>query len=396
MRRAISMVSRPLLAAALVASASAVGLSRLAPEPGGPRTPAAARHVLVSPLALEPHASGSVWLDADTGRTTETGPLDGQVLRYASLSPWLDDSGRPQVVGRAVRRPGDSAPDLLALVRMTFPEGRVLDRVALDVLPASSPCWSPGTRARVLFGGGDGRLYRFDFEPADGVISAARGADDQPRPLAWKCPPPGEKKAQVWSPCWPSDPRFARTILAAVSTGPTSTPRGPMVPRRIWWLRLDDEAEAVVDAGPVFDHDSLPTDGEATTPSVGTSPDGGPLLAYYVSVDRRSWDLRIAPLTIDDAGRPRVASGAGTRLAGECLPFIPAAFSSDGRWISAVQLDPSGRGTILRLDLAAAETPDPPPMATPRVAGEKWAPMATLVRALLEGCLEIGADAGGP
>ncbi|HWE39342.1 MAG TPA: hypothetical protein VG406_22520, partial [Isosphaeraceae bacterium] len=364
-----------------------VGLSRLAPESRGPRTPAVARHVLVSPLGLEPHASGSVWLDADLDRTTEAGLPDGQVLRHASVSPWVDESGKPQVIGRAVRRAGDPAPDLLSLVRMTFPEGRVLDRVAVGVLPASAPCWAPGTRARIVFGGGDGRLYRFDFEPADGDAG-----DDQPRPLAWDCPPPGGGNLQIWSPCWPDDPRFARTILAAISVQSTASPRGPMTPTRIWWLRLDDEGDAIIDAGPVFDPDAIPTGFEAAAPSVGTTPEGGLALAYYLRADRKTWDLHLAPLTIDDAGRPRVASGRVRRLAGPCRPFIPAAFSSDGRWISAVQLDPNGRGMILRLELAADETPEPPP--APRVAGEKWAPMATLVRALLEGCLEIGAGEG--
>ncbi len=389
MRFALSMLARPLLAGALVASASAVGLSRLAPQPPAPCTPARARHVLVSPLGSEPHPAGSVWLDAETGRTTETGALEGQALRYASVSPWLDESGRPQVVGRAVRRPGDPAPDLMALVRMTFPEGRVLDRVALDIMPASPPCWAPGTRARVLFGGGDGRLHRFDFEDASDDSGSTRHPDEQPRPLAWHCPPPGGRLAQVWSPCWPDDPRFARTILAAVEMMPPGPDRQSLTPRRIWWLRLDDAGEAVVSAGPVFDPHAIPEASDASTPSVGTTPDGGLVLAYYVSTDRTTWDLHISPLTVDEAGRPH--AGPGRRLAGGCRQFIPAAFSADGRWISAVQADPQGRGMILRLDLQTDETPEPPPAPAPRVPAVKWAPIAAVVRFLLGGLPEIAA-----
>jgi hypothetical protein len=385
------MLARPLLAAALVATGSAVGLSRLVPQPRTSRTPAPARHVLVGPLGFEPNAAVSVWLDAETGRTTEAAPLDGQTLRHASVSPWLDESGRPQAIGRAVRRPDDPAPDLLALVRMTFPEGRVLDRIAVDVLPASPPCWWPDTGARVLFGGGDGRLYRFDFEPPDGTA----GADEQPRPLAWGCPPPG-RTVHLGSPCWPDDARFARTILVVISTYSADTPRRPMSTARIWWLRLDDAGEAIVDAGPVFDPDAIPSDREVAGPSVGTTPGGGLVLAYYLSADRKAWDLHLAELTVDDAGRPRVASGAGRRLAGECRPFIPAAFSGDGRWISAVQFDRDGRGMILRLDLAADETPDPPPGSARRADGVKWTPLATLVRTLLEACLELGAVEASP
>ncbi len=185
---------------------------------------------------------------------------------------------------------------------------------------------------------------------------------------------------QVWSPCWPDDPRFARIILAAISLPPPASSRMGMTPARIWWLRLDDAGDAIIDAGPVFDPGAIPAGRAVAAPSVATTADGELLLAYYLNVENGSWDLYLARLTFDEAGRPRAAPEPPRRLAGDCRPFVPAAFSSDGRWVSAVQLDRDGRGMVLRLDLAADETPDPPPAAALRPAAEKWGPMATLVR----------------
>ena len=111
-------------------------------------------------------------------------------------------------------------------------------------------------------------------------------------------------------------------------------------------------------------------------------------MAYFAGgAGGDDWDLRIAPLSIDEAGRPTVAPGSATKLAEHCRPSFAPGFSADGRWISAVQVDPAGRGTILRLDLADRATPDPsiePPIAPSRPAqSPKWALLVSLVRAIL-------------
>jgi hypothetical protein len=383
MRLALVMLARPLLAAGVVASVAAIGVSRLAPAPQRLRTPTAERHMLISPFGVDPGESGMLWLDAATGRTTLLPQLRRETLQHASQSPWRDESGRLQVVGRGVRPVGDADTDVVALVRLGFPDGRVIDRIAVNVVPASPPCWYPGPEVRVLFGGGDFWLHHVAFEPADGLGDQTGRC----RPLTWACPTPEGAVIQLSDPHWPADPRFARTLLVTFSTRPARRGPVPVSPRRIWWVQLDTEGDTIEDAGPVFDTELLPRGMEARSPSVAVSPDGGLALAYFTSDSKRRWTLRVAPLTLDAVGRPRAAC-PGETLANDCRPYIPAVFSADGRWISAVQTDPSGRAAIVRLDLADRastqsvqdEARDDPPRPAP---DGKWAVIAAIVQAVL-------------
>jgi hypothetical protein len=267
---------------------------------------------------------------------------------------------------------------------MTFPDARVLDRVAIDFPPGSPPCWFPGHTARVLFGGLDGLLYEFDFEPTAHGPSGD-GDPGRPRPLAWRCPPPpGRGKPRLSDPFWPADPRFSRTILAVVQAAPIDLKASRLHGARIWWLRLSPEGDAIEACGPVLGDGDLPEPLEARLPTVVPSRGGGLALAYYVSKSSLGpWDLWLAPLAFDESDRPRVAADAGVRIADGCRPF-PAAASADGRWIAAVQLDAQGRGTLLRLDLAAREEgPAREARERPRFPRGTWTVVESVVRALL-------------
>jgi hypothetical protein len=252
---------------------------------------------------------------------------------------------------------------------VSFPDGRLIDRVATASLPQGLPCWFPGAEARVLFTEADGQLYRHDFEPPPGQPAAA------PRTLAWLCPKPGGGEVQLSEPFWPADPRFARMIVVILQTVPRPGTHGFFSPRRPWWLRLNDDGNAIEEAGPLVDLSSMPDALEVHAPMVGPAPGGNLVLAAFSGPGDGSWDLRITPLTLDASGRPRPTPGLGATLAGHCQAMFPPAFSNDGRWVSAVQSGDQGRGTILRLDLAARPTPaalDPagsPPQAgaPPRV-----------------------------
>jgi hypothetical protein len=51
----------------------------------------------------------------------------------------------------------------LSLVRMIQPGGAVVDQVSPAVYPSGPPSWYPGTIARVLYAGTDGRPFRLDI-----------------------------------------------------------------------------------------------------------------------------------------------------------------------------------------------------------------------------------------
>src|SRR5262249_4930527 len=153
-------------------------------------------------------------------------------LEYGACSPWRDDQGECQVVGRWMQRrrgdPKDCACDAFGLARYALPSGRVLNRVALDAVPTSHPCWFPDMSERVVYAAGDGCLHRLDFNAAD-----QDGEDPAPRPVTWRCPPPG-KKVVICDPVWPTDPRFGRRLVVSIQFREGSTTE--VTPGRLWWL----------------------------------------------------------------------------------------------------------------------------------------------------------------
>jgi hypothetical protein len=387
MRIALASLTRPALLAGLIATGSAIGVARLAPGPAPGRVERPETHILVSPHGVEPGAPGTLWLDKETGRTTLVPPTPAWSLQHASVSPWADESGQSQMVGRFAVRPGDPSPEAVGLVRTTFPDGRVIDLVATEVPLAGRPCWYPGRGARVLFAGGDGVLYQHDFEPADPLSAPG------PRPIEWLCPKPGVAEVLVAEPTLPSDPRMARTLVLCLRHKRPDGRLRNLMPAELWWLRLSPDGDAIEAAGPLLGPGAAVEDSDARSPAVGRALDGGLAVAYFSSVNTVDWDLMIAPLTLDETGRPSVAPGSPSRLAQHCRPGFAPGFSGDGRWISAVQLDPTGRGTILRLDLADRASPDPsidpPTLPAGRPArGGKWSILTWLIQALLgiEGC----------
>ncbi len=194
-----------LVGVALTILAIAIGRGRSAP--GADRRPAPPRHHVINAFDLSRPGLGSKLLDAQAGVLVPL-PLD-YAIEHAACSPWVDDRGRAQMVGRCKDRRGHGAlrrgVRSYGLARFTIPDGELLDHVPLDILPASRPCWFPGTTARVLFAAGDGRLYRYDF-----------GGEGCPRPLAWRAEMPAPRACS-------SPSRPGRTTRG--SGGGSSSPR---------------------------------------------------------------------------------------------------------------------------------------------------------------------------
>ena len=139
-------------------------------------------------------------VDHVDGRTATIDVPEGERWNFLSPSPWQDENGVVEAVGRFTRhrrRDRVAGASTYGLVRLRLPEAEVIERVDLEVLPTSRPAWNPIDDGHVLIAAGDGRLYSYRFAPRDeasGLIAAPErqatlGADLVA--VEWECQPPG-------------------------------------------------------------------------------------------------------------------------------------------------------------------------------------------------------------
>lgn len=325
MRLTLTTLIRLAALAGLGLGTLAVGVGRLVPPEAPIRVPATPAGVLVNPYTCGPAGPAPRWLDPETGRVFEMALPEGDRLDLASCAPWRDEDGGTQVAGRWFRLGGEAGEAAFGLARFRFPDGRLVDRVELDMMPSGAPCWSPEPRARLVFAAGDGRLYRLDLE----------GEDGGPRPirLAWKGGASGLERALVTDPSWPRIGGRDDLIVASLSVleaGPDGWRyRAP----RVWWLRLGRGATSVIAAGPVTGDDGrarrYPT-------VVAEGAAGWRLLTVGELRPGKGRALLSEALEFDTrCGTPRVAAGPARVLA-EGLCQSPPSVSADGRWAAAM------------------------------------------------------------
>jgi hypothetical protein len=303
--------------------------------------------------AINPYVSGYTttgleYLDLETGRVERFDLPEGDLLDEASWSPWRDERGRSQVVGRWAKRTGTGVNLLgrdFGLARYSFPDGEVLDQISTTVAPNSAPSWLPGTLARVLFAANDGCLYRFDFEGATGADATLSGRDKQPRQVVWKCDPPGTGRVSIREPYWPLDGRFGDRIIVSLAYDRGNIHDAGLTSPELWWLELNGDATAIERAGPL----STPAGSAAAKlferyPVVGRRADGNPFLASIArSANQSTWDVRITP--IDLSGPAPVLDVAHSRVVAEgCQPVSPV-LSADGRWTACIFAGASSNAT---------------------------------------------------
>ena len=129
------------------------------------------------------------FLDPETGRPVVPALPGGGAIWTSGWAPWAEESGRTQLVGLWK---GSALSDA-ALIRLSEPDGAVLDRVAMADLPAwSATCWFPDRSPRVLLAGFGGVLLRVDFDgPGGGAIRGRSPGGPGPRrgsPGSTTCP----------------------------------------------------------------------------------------------------------------------------------------------------------------------------------------------------------------
>ncbi len=361
MNFSFSSLIRLLVLLAVGTTMLAVGLSRLDPPKPERRTRQHTRYANINEYFLEVENRIPQWLDSETGRIEAHAPEDGDVLEAASCSPWVDEKGRRQVIGRWSNRtkagPLSTSQDF-GLARYTFPSGEVLDQVSTEIVPVAPPCWYPGTRARVLFVAGDGMLYHYAFEPdrSQKEPEPESKHDLSPKRLTWRCGTPGSGKIFISDVTWPEDPRMAGCVVVSLHEQATSSDGARHFAKtKLWWLKLNLAGTEVVDAAPLLEQDGV-SSGEKSdlrSPTVGTLADGTLVLAYLTQASRESgWKLRVTPVELEgDHQVPKARESRSLVLEKRCQPASPS-FSSDGRWLNAITVPDEKNGRITRLSTA--------------------------------------------
>jgi hypothetical protein len=245
----------------------------------------------------------------------------------------------------------------------SYPEGRLIGRVPVEIQVAAAPCWFPDRSTRVIFPGSDGVLYRVAFD--DGGPSAPD--TDRPEPIAWQAPLPGANLA-IRDVAWPDDPAWGGRLLVTLNFVRSDHHQRIYTSPQVWWLELNPDATAVVRAGRVTRPGlAASRDEEERCPSPAVLPGVGPVLAYLARPPQGSaWQVRVVPLASDpDTGAPVAPTGVSRTLAEGC-GFVPPVFSPDGRSVYALlqPLTPGARMErfpvpVESLALAVAEATPP-------------------------------------
>src|SRR5262249_27486014 len=155
--------------------------------------------------------------------------LEGFDLLCAS--PWRDAGGQHHLCGRwrgTAPGSGSGGTWVVGLGRWSFPEGRVVDRVALEPIVVDAPCWFPDGSDRILFTAGDGRLYRFDFPEPSCAGSGAR-----PLPIHWATARPGVDALQIRDPCWPTGQALGGRLVVSATYRVRADRSQPMLGSRL-------------------------------------------------------------------------------------------------------------------------------------------------------------------
>lgn len=360
--RVLRLAVRLLLTTLGILTVVAILLGRHGLKPATPRQAAFPRYRPVSSALHQKFESEFRLRDIETGATERIRLDEADRIEYAVCSPWLDSQGRSHVTGLWKCFEGAQV-GTMGLVRIAVPGGEVLDRVALDTVPGSSPCWSPGMSAKILFSGWDGQLYRYSFDdpPRAAEESDANGAR-KPIRLAWRKSPPWDDLRLFWEPTWPTDPRLGGRVIVSVSFYELGPDRKGRTRTQLWWLKLDDGGTEVVDMGRLIVPG--PTDSilEERLANVTATPDGGLALACLVRPSEdRALRLRLGPVTIDPAtGHPSVNEADMVELPGSRLASQPE-FSADGGWVDSAlgEVEAKTHDVVERYAIVAALTGHP-------------------------------------
>ncbi|MFO0959128.1 MAG: hypothetical protein U0800_17150, partial [Isosphaeraceae bacterium] len=172
---------------------------------------------------------------------------------------------------------------------------------------------------RILFAAGDGRLYQHRLggpDEADDLDANPLTPIAFDESLGWEEPP------YLNEPHWPAPLTDRRVIFVTLSL------RSPGAIRfdtpAIWWLRLDEAGDRVIEAGrlttAVYDVDGVAA--EEYRSACFDGPDGSPRLLYESRQDGQSpWQLRVAEVSTDPS-TARPSAGPSRRISEDVLSGV--------------------------------------------------------------------------
>jgi hypothetical protein len=274
-----------------------------------------------------------------------------------SVSPWRDKDGNLEAAGRWVCR-GNGPQEFCGIGRLTLADSTVKKRVTLDALPIGRPCWVYGRPGEILFPAGDGQLYRCKIGGETGEDAADNSQGRPPinegtvgkaRAVTWATATPDLAAAYLNDPSGLSEPRLSHLLFVSLSLKETRGGRQVMQPSKLWWLALNDEGDAIVNAGRLTE--PRPEEPRNDTvverlPSVVTRAGGDINLVYLTkNLSQKLWQLHSAKLEIDaESARPRMRSRTGSKLLATGVAASSLVVSADGEYVFAID----GCGQIIK------------------------------------------------
>jgi hypothetical protein len=352
-------IARLVVVGSALFSAAALAVSQLQPArpASGPRA-AGSWESVSGGFLIDGHRLHLV--DLADGRTATAAVPSGERWDDVSASPLTDGEGRSEAVGRFTRswrRGDDPETPAYGLVRVRLPEAEVVERVGLDVLPIGRPAWNPAGDGQVLIPAGDGRLYSYRFGPRD---DAAAGVLEPSEKLAavgagltaleWGCQRPGRGEPYLTDPIWLAVPELRDVLivsLSAMAEAPGASLRYGTP--SFWWLKLDDDGERIVDAGPLVDPADAPAAMDGVRPRFPSvlARDGRLQLAFLLAVSGSpDGELRIGDLERRPGGGLRLRPASAVAQGRAPIGRLHA--SLDGRRLYGLD---EGRGRIISLPL---------------------------------------------
>jgi hypothetical protein len=293
-------------------------------------------------------------LDRTTGKTEPIALPAQPDWSLLSLSPWRDQDGNLEAVGRWVSRV-EGKDEFCGLGLLKLPEMTVKNRITLDVLPTGKPCWVPGRPGEILFSAGNGQLYRCNIADESQDYPKAKSSRSRrgdggpiasPRVVNWESRPLNSSLIYVADPVWSSEPGVRHLVFVALSILDTSGSKRFFLPLKLWWLAMNDEGDTILDAGRLIEPapDDLQSERNYERLPTLVIGEGGKIGLVYVSStpSRTSWRLRSATIEMDPVtARPRVKPRrGGQEVVAEGLTPSPLVVSADGG--SVFGLDDAG------------------------------------------------------
>ena len=352
MRLSLSAIVRLIALLGVGSTFLAVGVSRAVPKGPAPvrGVEASPRFYGVNGVVFTPHQEGNFLLDTETGALREFALPSNLAFDYVTCSPWRDERGDYELVGRITERSGQDTGKLCegwGMARVGVASREVVNRTAVNMLVAGPPCWLAGKPARVVFPGGDGHLYLQDLGDDD---EPSQAADPSVRRIvSWNAVGSGVDRVILNDPVRPAVSTLGGRLFVALNRAIRKGEELSFGTSEIWWLKLNTEGTSIVDAGRLTALDDAKHDesaDEERLPNLVATPDGGIALAYL----RRkpgvvAWALHVAPVTINPTtGEPVAFVSQSRQVGGDCAVTLPA-FSADGRWLYHLpRILPPGQG----------------------------------------------------